>query len=135
MVKGASYSQNAHSEGYFTIASGTASHAEGCYTIASGMASHAGGCFSMANETGSVAFGIGTIANQSAMTAIGKYNNLGANNDLFSVGYGSKENNGIINRNTVFNIKGKGNPGSSGKCTVDLNGDISINGNINLNGA
>ena len=114
------------------IAQGDYSHASGG-GVALGNYSHAEGCFTVAEGNYSHASGLGTVANREAMTAIGTYNNLGVTNELFAVGYGqnnpySKE----VERNTVFNIVGNTQPGSTGRCTVNLKGDISINGNINV---
>ena len=50
LVKGISYGENAHSEGYLTMALGEYSHAEGYNTNASGTASHAGGYYTIANH-------------------------------------------------------------------------------------
>ena len=61
------------------------------------------------------------------MTAIGKYNNPGKSNELFSVGYGKKDSNGTIYRNTVFNIIGVDNPGGN-TCNVNLKGEAHATG-------
>ena len=121
-----------HAEGVDTTASGDYSHAEGYNTTASGNYSHAEGVDTQASEEGSHASGIGTIASHPAMTAIGQYNSFPHSNydDLFAVGYGKKEGNTTQLR-TVFDILGDGKPGSSGRCSVNILGDVTVQGKIN----
>lgn len=101
------------------------------FGIAQGSYSHASGSGSALGDY-SCAMGMGTIANEEAMTAIGKYNNPGKPNELFSVGYGTegKDSNGNITtiyRNTVFNIIGVDNPGGN-TCNVNLKGEVHATG-------
>ncbi len=82
--------QNSHSEGYGTQAIGNISHAEGRGCIANGRASHATGWY--------------TVTTNEAEFACGKYNNS-RKYTIFSVGYGTNEN----NRASLFEIRSNGN--------------------------
>ncbi len=118
-----------HAEGCGTEASGEGAHAEGCGTEASGEGAHAEGISTQASGEGAHAGGIGTIAYKTAMTAIGQYNAVGIDiNELFAVGYGSKDGNNQISRNTVFNIIGDGDPGSASLCVVNIKGEVRASG-------
>ena len=83
---------SSHAEGSETTASGNSSHAEGSETTASGLCSHAGGRYTEAGGCASCAIGDGTIANADFQMAIGKYNKLGSENDVFIIGNGTGPN-------------------------------------------
>lgn len=78
-----------HAEGEATQATGRASHAEGMNTQATGYASHAEGYYSVASGWYSHASGFRTIADQANATAVGKYNRLLTEGDIFVIGVGT----------------------------------------------
>ena len=94
----ASGQYGSHAEGYYTIASGSASHAEGARTKAIGESSHAEGLFTIANNFGEHASGRYNVSS-SASTTFGD-----SGNTLFSVGNGTSES----ARHNAFEIRQNG---------------------------
>ena len=75
---------------------------------------------SQASNSYTFAMGDHTSASSRGALSIGRYNESGVSDELFSIGNGS----GVAAKRTVFKVVGDGSGSSASDCTVTVNGQV-----------